>query len=123
MREAGAVLAGKSPVMPEAGKDAVFVLVITDWAAEMTTDVAQRLDLPFIFIEKDIVVIDPSGELAGSLEFVKRSQILVTSLPSDWIWTQELTLAYPRDRSLGYSCSQYWQMLTNMLRPCTAVCT
>jgi hypothetical protein len=52
---------GRRPVVPQASKNAVFVLVITDRATEMAADVADRLDLTLVFIEENIVIIDPAG--------------------------------------------------------------
>ena len=75
MGNARAVLAGILPVVPQAGKNAVFVLVITDRTTEMATDVADRLDLAFIFVQENVVIIDPARELAGLLQLVKRSEV------------------------------------------------
>jgi hypothetical protein len=67
--EAGAVFAGELPVVPEAGEDAILMMVIADWAAEMTADIAEGFDLALVFVKKDVVIADPACELAGYLQF------------------------------------------------------
>jgi hypothetical protein len=65
MRETRAVFARKSPVVPKANKFAVSRLVITHGPAKMAADVAESLDLPFVFVQKYVVVFDPARQLAG----------------------------------------------------------
>ncbi|MFZ3330075.1 MAG: hypothetical protein WA197_05560 [Candidatus Acidiferrales bacterium] len=75
MRKARTVLAGISPVVPEAGKHADFLSVIADRAAKMSADVADRFDLSFVFIEQNVVVGNPAGELTGLLQLSNRGQV------------------------------------------------
>lgn len=89
MRNARAILAGILPVAPEASKYAVLRFVVTDRATEMTADVADRHDLSFIFVQENVVVIDPAGELASLLQLVNGSEVLIGGLSTlvpnnDW---------------------------------------
>src|SRR5215831_10374408 len=80
MRKARAVFAGEAPVVPKAGEDAVLVLVVADRAAEMATNVAQRLDLALVLVKKDVVIVDPARELACLLQFVHGGEIAIGDL-------------------------------------------
>ena len=61
--------------MPKAGKDGFMALMVPDRSAEMPADIAQRLDLAFELIEKNVVVIDPFCELpAAFFELLGRGQ-------------------------------------------------
>jgi hypothetical protein len=50
MRNTRTVFAGKSPVVPKAGKHTVLVFVVTNRTAEMAADVADSLDLALILV-------------------------------------------------------------------------
>lgn len=80
MRKARAILAGIFPVVPEAGKHAVLLFVVTHWAAEMAANVADRLDLSFMLVQENVVISDPASELAGLPQFVKRGEVLEVRL-------------------------------------------
>ena len=79
--------------MPEACKDAVLVLMITDWAAEMAADITDGFDLAFIFVQQNVVVIDPTGNLAAFLQLVKRNQVLIGGLSAFFLDDNDIRLS------------------------------
>jgi hypothetical protein len=46
--------------MPQANKLSVSRLVVSHRAAEMAADIAESFYLPFVLVQKNIVIIDPA---------------------------------------------------------------
>lgn len=53
----------------------------------MAADVTLRLDLSLIFVQENVVVIDPAGELAGLLQLVNLGE--VSEGPSASLWDDD----------------------------------
>jgi len=56
-------------------KHAILCFVRAHPAFEMAADLADRPDLSFIFVQQNVVVIDPAGDLAGPPHLVNRGEV------------------------------------------------